>query len=165
MIVVADSWPLIIIAKLGYFESLHRLFPSVHISSEVHSEIVTSGAGLHGALEVSQAEWIQVKTIHDPSSLQSARREHNLGAGELTIILLAKELGTNLILLDDYMVRKLAKAGSLKILGSVGLLEIFYSLQYFTDLRAVFQQLLTHNVYIDQRLLNRRLQRFGLPPV
>ena len=43
----------------------------------------------------------------------------------MSTIILAKELGGNLVLLDDYGARKLAKSEGLEILGSVGLLEIF----------------------------------------
>ncbi len=43
----------------------------------------------------------------------------------MSTILLAKELGANPVLLDDYRARKLAKAEGLEILGSVGLLEAF----------------------------------------
>jgi predicted nucleic acid-binding protein len=64
---------------------------------------------------------------------------------------------------DDYRARKLAKAEGLEIFGSVGLLETFYLRRYLTDLRIAFRQLLVHNVYIDQRLLDRRLRSLGLP--
>jgi len=83
----------------------------------------------------------------------------------MSTILLAKELGANPVLLDDYSARKLAKVEGLEILGTVGLLEAFYLRRYLTDLRSAFQQLLMHNVYIDQRLLDRRLRALGLPPL
>jgi predicted nucleic acid-binding protein len=83
----------------------------------------------------------------------------------MSIILLAKELGANIVLLDDYRAHKLAKAKGLEILGSGGLLETFYLRRYLTDLRSVFRQLLVHNVYIDQRSLDRRLRSLGLPPL
>jgi predicted nucleic acid-binding protein len=44
--VVADSSPLIFLAKLGCFGLLNRLFPRLYISPEVHYEIVIAGAGL-----------------------------------------------------------------------------------------------------------------------
>jgi predicted nucleic acid-binding protein len=163
--VVADSSPLVILTKLGCFDLLNRLFPRVYISTEVHYEVVISGAGLPGALEVSKAEWIEVKAVLNPAGLHSAQRKYGLGPGEMSTIILAKELGANPVLLDDYRARKLAKAEGLEILGSVGLLEIFYSRHYLTDLRSVFRELLTHNVYIDQRLLDRRLRSLGLPPL
>jgi predicted nucleic acid-binding protein len=71
----------------------------------------------------------------------------------------------DLVLLDDYKARKLAKTGGLEILGSIGLLEAFHARGYSTDLRACFRQLTTHNVYIHQRLLDRRLRALGLPPL
>jgi predicted nucleic acid-binding protein len=137
--VVSDSSPIVILTKLGSFDLLNRLFPCVYISAEVHHEVVVAGAGLPGAAEVSNAKWIEVKQLQNRASLLS------------------------LVLLDDYKARKLAKAEGLKILGSVGLLEAFYARGYLTDLRACFRRLMTHNVYIDQRLLNRRLRTLGLP--
>ncbi len=165
MIVVADSSPFVILTKLGCFDVLNRVFPRVCISTEVHHEVVIAGAGLPGASEVSKAEWIEVKAVQNPAGLYSAQRKYGLGPGEMSTILLAKELGANPVLLDDYRARKLAKAEGLKILGSVGLLETFYLRHYLTDLGSVFRQLLTHNVYIDQRLMDRRLRSLGLPPL
>jgi predicted nucleic acid-binding protein len=58
-----------------------------------------------------------------------------------------------------------SRAERLQVRGTVGILETLYRRGYVTDLRAVFQQLLTNNVYIDRRLLNRRLQSLGLQPL
>jgi len=160
---VADSSTLVILTKLGYFNLLNQLFPLLYISAEVHDEVVIAGAGLPGASEVSKAEWIEVKVLQNPAGLHSAQRKYGLGPGEMSTILLAKELNANPVLLDDYSARKLAKAEGLEILGTVGLLEAFYLRRYLTDLRSAFQQLLMHNVYIDRRLLDRRLRALGLP--
>lgn len=165
MTVVADSSPLVILTKLGCFDFLSRLFPRVYISPEVHYEVVIAGTGLPGALEVSKAEWIEVKALKNPADLRTAQRQYGLGPGEMSTILLAKEIDAGQVLLDDYRARKLAKVEGLEILGSVGLLETFYLRHHLTDLRSAFRQLLVHNVYIDQRLLNRRLRSLGLPPL
>jgi uncharacterized protein len=163
--VVSDSSPLVILTKIACFDLLNRVFARVHISAEVHHEVVVAGAGLPGASEVSKAEWIEVKQLQNPAGLHSAQQRHALGPGEMSTILLAKELGANLVLLDDYKARKLAKTEGLQIGGSVGLLETFYARGYLPDLRTSFRQLITHNVYIDQRLLDRRLRALGLPPL
>jgi predicted nucleic acid-binding protein len=162
---VADSSPLVILTKLDCLDFLNRVFPRLYISPEVHYEVVIAGAGLPGASEVSKAEWIQVKAVQNPAGLYAAQRKYGLGPGEMSTILLAKELGANPVLLDDYRARKLARAEGLEILGSVGLLETLYLRRYLTDLRSAFRQLLAHNVYIDQRLLDRRLRSLGLPPL
>ena len=165
MTIVADSSPLIILAKLGCFDLLRELYPRIYISAEVYREVVVAGLGLPGASEVAKAEWIEVKPLQNQGDLLAAQQRFPLGAGELSTILLGKETLADAVLLDDYNARKLAKAEGLKVRGSVGLLEMFYRRGYLSDLRAVFQQLLAHSVYIDRRLLHHRLRSLGLPPL
>ena len=164
MIVVADSSPLVILAKLGCFDFLNKLFPRMYVSSEVHREVVIAGAGLPGASEVANAEWIEVRELQNQSEILVAQQEYALGVGELSTILLGKELRADALLLDDYSARKLAKAAGLQVRGSVGLLETFYLRGHLTDLRAAFRQLLTHS-YIDPKLLDLRLRALGLAPL
>lgn len=165
MTAVADSSPLVILAKLRAFELLNRVFPRLYISAEVHDEVVVAGAGLPGASEVSKAEWVEVKQLRSPADLFTAQQRYGLGQGEMSTILLAKELRASVLLLDDYKARKVAKAEGLKVMGSVGLLEMFYRRGYLTELRTLFRELVAHNVYIDRRILDRRLRALGLPPL
>jgi predicted nucleic acid-binding protein len=162
--VVADSSPLVILAKLGCFDLLNTLFPRLYISSEVHREVVVSGAGLPGASEVTKAEWTEAKQLQNQADLLAAQEKYALGVGELSTILLGKEIQADALLLDDYNARKLARAEGFQVRGSVGLLETFYLGGHLTDLRAAFRQLLAHS-YIDQRLLDIRLRALGLPPL
>jgi predicted nucleic acid-binding protein len=162
--VVADSSPLVILAKIGSFDLLNRLFPRLYISAEVHHEVVVSGVGLPGSSEVTNAKWIEVRQLQNQEGLLAAQGKHALGAGELSTILLAREIGATQVLLDDYNARKLARAEGLQVRGSVGLLETSYLRGHLADLRAAFRQLLTHS-YIDRRLLNLRLRALGLPPL
>ncbi len=162
MTVVADSSPLVILTKLGCFDLLNRLFRRIDISAEVHHEVVVAGAGLPGATEVANAKWVEVRNLQNQADLLAAQQNYALGVGELSTILLGKELHANAVLLDDYKARKLATTEGLQVRGSVGLLETLYLRGYLTDLRATFRQLLTDS-YIDQRLLDRRLRALGLP--
>lgn len=162
MIVVADSSPLIVLAKVNCFNHLNRLFPRLYITPEVQNEVVVSGAGLPGAAEVANATWIEVKQLENQTGLQSAAEEHSLGIGELSTILLGKEMQANEVLVDDFSARRLARSEGLFVRGTLGLLETFYLQGYVTDLRTVFQSLKAHS-YIDQRLLDLRLRALRLP--
>ena len=75
MTVVSDSSPLVILAKLGCFDLLNRLFPRLYISAEVHNEVVVSGVGLPGASEVANAGWVEVKKLQDQRDLLTARQK------------------------------------------------------------------------------------------
>jgi predicted nucleic acid-binding protein len=46
VIVLADSSPLITLARARYFELLHEFYSEVVVSREVHDEITIAGAGL-----------------------------------------------------------------------------------------------------------------------
>jgi len=164
VIAVADSSPLIILARLDCLDLLSKLFPRLYISTEVHHEVVVSGAGLPGASEVEKAEWIEVKKLQAQADLLAAQQKHALGLGELSTILLAKEIHATVALLDDYNARKLAKTEGLQVHGSVGLLETLFLQGHLSDLRAAFLQLLAHS-YVDRRLLDHRLLALGLPPL
>jgi predicted nucleic acid-binding protein len=165
VIVIADSSPLIILAKLGCFGLLNKLYPQLCISTDVHREVVIAGAGMPGASEVATAAWIKVEALQNPENLTSAQHRFPLGLGELSTILLAQELSADVVLLDDYHARKLARRGGFQVRGSLGLLEIFHRRGYLADLREVFRQLLSENVYIDRRLIEHRLRTLGLPPL
>jgi predicted nucleic acid-binding protein len=155
---------LVILAKIACFNFLNKLFPLLYISGEVYHEVVVVGAGLPGASEVAGAQWIERKQLQNPAALLVAQQKYALGTGEVSTILLAKEVHADVVLLDDYNARKLAKAEGLQVQGSVGLLETFYLRGHVTDLRTAFRQLLTHS-YVDQRLLDLRLRALGLPPL
>jgi predicted nucleic acid-binding protein len=161
--VVADSSPLIILAKLNLFELLRKLYPHVYISAEVYAEVVIAGGGLPGATNVASAGWIEVKPIQNPGELVLAEAKFGIGVGELSTIILARELKAELALVDDLRARRLAKREGLEIHGVVGLLELLHRRGDLPDLRFAFQQLLSHTVYIDRVLLNRRLSALGLP--
>jgi predicted nucleic acid-binding protein len=68
VIVIADSSPLIALAKIGCFDPLRKLYPRLHISGEVYAEIVVAGAGMPGASQVAESDWIEVKPIQDPAA-------------------------------------------------------------------------------------------------
>ena len=164
MIVLANASPLVILAKLGCFDLLHRLFPRLYLSREVHHEVVVVGAGLPGALEVEKAEWIEVRRLQNQGDLLDAQQKYALGAGELSTILLGKEMHADAVQLDDYNARRLARAEGLQVRGSVGLLETLYLRGHLADLSATYRQLPAHS-YIDTELLDRCLRALGLSPL
>ena len=126
MTVVTDSSPLIILSKIDCFDVLKELFSHLYISVEVHDEVVIAGAGLPGASQVAKADWIEVKRLRNQADLVAAQQKYALGLGELSTILLAKQVQADAVLLDNYSARKLARAEGLQVRGSLGLLEISY---------------------------------------
>ncbi len=150
-------------AKLHCFDLLNKLYPRLYISAEVYDEVVVAGAGMPGAREVAGSDWIEMKHLQDQTALSAAQTKFVLGVGELSTILLGKEIKADIAILDDFKARQLATKERLQVRGTVGILETLYRKGHLPNLRTAFQQLLAENVYIDHRLLNRRLEILGIP--
>jgi predicted nucleic acid-binding protein len=91
VIVVSNATPLITLAKVGHFDLLQKLFSKITISQEVWNEVVVKGASRSGSVEAAQASWIQVVSLANPTQLPAWQSTYNLGAGEVSTILMAKE--------------------------------------------------------------------------
>ena len=166
MIVVSNSSPLISLAKIGAFDLLRKLYGKLVISAEVYAEVVVAGAGLAGAMDVSHCPWIEVQEIRNPTALEEFQsRRFSLGLGEISVMLLAREIGAHLVLLDDLGARKLAQKQGFKVQGSVAVLEACYRRGHVGDLRQTYERMLQAGVYLDRDLLNGILASLKLSPL
>jgi predicted nucleic acid-binding protein len=165
VIVVSNSTPLISLAKIESFHLLQQLYGNLVISAEVYTEVVVSGASLPGSFETSSALWIHVKQVKRPDDITAAQERFGLGIGELSTLILAKELAADLVILDDLGARKLAQKEGFRVQGSIAVLEACFRRGFLADLREAYQGLLKCGVFLNRDLLNRSLQSFKLPPI
>jgi predicted nucleic acid-binding protein len=163
VIVLADSSPLITLARARCFELLHEFYGEVIVSREVHDEITVAGAGLPGAEEVQRANWIRVQQNPSEAPPKAKAACAGLGVGECSIIYLASALTPDLVLIDEERGRRAAKSIGLTIAGSIAILERGAKLNRVVDLRSVYLSLLEQGIRYDRGLLNESLGRMGLP--
>jgi predicted nucleic acid-binding protein len=128
----------------------------------VWDEVVIKGAGRPGSSETSQADWIKVSPIANPTLTEAWKILHSLGAGEVSTILLAKQLSAKFALIDERRARTLAVKEELAVSGSIAILETGYRKNHVSDLREVYAQLLAAGIWIDQKKLNQSLASFDL---
>ena len=165
MNVVSNASPLITLARLDSLYLLSGLFSTVFIAREVYEEIVVEGQGMPGASAVAGAHWIKVLDISNPSSMLSIGRRFSLGAGETSAVILAQELGIDLVLMDERRGRRMATQMGLAVIGCVGLLEVLYRRGDLSDLRSSYRELVDQGIRIDRRTLDASLRRHELPPL
>lgn len=120
MIVVADASPLIALARVGQLELLRSVFGSLLLPEAVWLEVVAAGLDKPGANTLSQSDWIERRSVVDAGLVSLLRRD--LGAGESEAIVLAREAGAHLVLIDERMGRTSAKRLGLRVMGLVGVL-------------------------------------------
>src|SRR6266568_5010305 len=104
MIVVSDTSAIINLAMIGRLDLLHQLYNEVIIPAAVYQEIVVQGAGKPGAVEVQTQPWFKQQAVVDTACVSQLRRD--LDEGEAEAIVLAREIGADLLLIDDLAARR-----------------------------------------------------------
>ena len=120
MPVVSNSTPLIHLAKIDKLDLLKEFFGEVFIPEAVYRECVLEGKGSEDSEPIEKADWIKVVRIKDETLKKSLMLE--LDEGESEAIVLALEVNSELLLIDDYDGREIARALGLKVTGTIGVL-------------------------------------------
>lgn len=162
MIIVSDSSPLITLSKIGSIHLLASLYGTVHVTPEVYAEVAVTGAGLSGASDIAKAEWIRVKASEDDAQI-TADDKIILGAGDISTVLLAKQLNADAVLMDDRKARALAVKHGITPLGCVGILQDAFGRGLIKDLREAYKALLVSGAYVDRRIVEASLKELKLP--
>ena len=119
-VVVSNTSPLTNLSAIGQFALLNHLFDNLHIAEAVWNELNAFQRQWPGAEEVRKAPWVHRHIVKDQLLVKALRRD--LDHGEAESIVLALELGAEVILLDEKEGRHAAQRMGLKPLGVVGIL-------------------------------------------
>jgi predicted nucleic acid-binding protein len=109
-VVVADSGPLIALAKIEALHLLCDLYQQVITGPTVYTEAVTAGLAMNAADAIGLQEAFQrgELTVRIPSAISLSHREW-LHEGEAESIRLAIEFEADWILVDDFSARQIAQ--------------------------------------------------------
>jgi predicted nucleic acid-binding protein len=118
--IVCDTGPIIALTLIRRLDLLQSLFSSVIVPEAVHLEITEGGCSQIGVALYESASWIIRSNLAEPPDplLTSI-----LDEGEASVIQLARELGTDRVLIDERKARKIARnVFGLQVIGSAGIL-------------------------------------------
>ncbi|MEQ1853877.1 MAG: DUF3368 domain-containing protein [Chthoniobacteraceae bacterium] len=101
--------------------------------------MVEAGVNRTGADLVLHAGWIERRSVTDDTLVSVLRRD--LGAGEAEAIVLAREIGAALVLMDERMGRAAAMRLGLRVTGLVGVLIEARERGLLADAEAVVEAL------------------------
>lgn len=120
MIVVSNTSPLTNLASVGQFDLLRRLYSHINIPEGVWDELNAMGKTWPGSQEVAASDWVHRHTVKNNFLVRALRRD--IDRGEAESIVLALELGADMILLDEKEGRNTAQRMQLKPVGVIGVL-------------------------------------------
>jgi predicted nucleic acid-binding protein len=121
-LVVSNTSPLVYLAALGDFDFLRELFSQIAIPQAVHREIAAGGVNLPvaRAVEAATASWLSLINVTDISEA-GRLQETGLHPGESEAIVLATELSSHALLMDDSDAIRVAAARGANIIRTPGI--------------------------------------------
>ena len=150
MIAVSNTTPILSLYKIGQLALLKSLFDQVIVPKAVHDEIAVLGKGKQGHEAVDTANYIQIKEVQNVLAVNLLRAQ--LDYGEAEAIVLAKELGADVLLLDEKKARRIAQANAQPVIGSIGVLQAAKDKGLIPDMKTPLDGLIANGIWIDKSL-------------
>jgi len=155
MIVISDTSPLITFWGIGHLDVLASLYGEVVIPCEVEAELRTEQhSDSAEAIFVACRGWLKVMSPQHLATVQG------LDPGETAAITLAKELGADLLIIDEKLGRKVANCESVPVIGTIGVL-IEAAKAGLIDLTRSFERIKKIKFRISHEFLAARLADFN----
>ena len=154
MLVVADASPLVGLVKIGHADVLPALYGEVVIPPLVAAELSSPKRPADvRSFMASCPPWLSVRA---PSRLEPI---DDLDPGELEAISLAKELGADLLLIDEAKGRAAAIALHIRTARTAAVLFDAATAGVLPDLKGAFDKLRATNFRVPGKVLDELLAR------
>ena len=159
--VVADTGPLIALARVGHLDLLNRSYERVVVPPAVHAEFALDsdrpGARvLAGAFDAGR---ITVEAVTDLALGRELARV--LGPGEAEAIALAEQEGARFLLVDDARARRIARSREISIVGVAGILLAAKARREVAAVGPILDALTNVGYRLSPRLIAGVLARAG----
>ena len=159
-LLVADSGPLIALARLDYLDLPARYFESALITATVWEE-VTRKPGVDEAPRLASAAAAKlIRAVADPEAIPESLLRMTIDAGERGAIALGLELNACL-LIDDRRARQVAIELGRPVIGTLGLLLRAREDGFIPALRPLIERLQATGYYMSNDLVAGVLASLG----
>jgi len=140
VIVVSDTSSLCNLALVNHLWILREIYQSVIITTVVADELAAATKPIIPA--ILELDWIQQRTLTNPTIAQRLQCERGLDAGEASAIALAIELQADDLLIDERLGRREALKLGLSIIGILGILVTAKQRNLIPQVRPVMDNLI-----------------------
>ncbi|MBE8714507.1 DUF3368 domain-containing protein [Sphingobacterium hungaricum] len=152
--VVSNTTPILSLLKISKLHLLHDLYEIITIPEAVFLEI-EAGKHLKSYINLVELKWIEIKKINN---LQSLDFFFDLDYGEAEVLVLAKELEADLVILDENLGRRYAQQLGLNVTGTLGVLLKAKQRNLIKSVRECLLELIENNVWISPAICDKVLQ-------
>jgi predicted nucleic acid-binding protein len=152
--VIANSTPVIALRNVNSLYILKELYREIIIPNAVYQELTVKDSQV-----LSGYDWIHVKSINNQMAKEMfATALHD---GEVEVMLLAKEMNADLIIMDDGLARQHAKYLGLNITGTVGVVLRAKNNGIISAVKPVLIRLINNGFYLSNNVYQEILRLTG----
>ena len=105
---------------------------------------------------MSAVDWIEIKTTSLPNLFTGV-----LDKGEAEVIMLAKELKADLVIIDEKLARRYAQKEGLKVTGTLGILLKAKKLGLINAVKPLLNDMLDNGIWLNPMLIEEVLALAG----
>lgn len=155
---ISNTSPLLYLYRIGVLEWLPRLFDEVWTPDPVRSELEAGRKKGYDVPDPADYAWLK---IVNPKIMPSEWLSLDLGAGEISAMALALEYPGEIVLLDDQLARRTAKAAGLEVWGTLKVLLEAKSHGFVNRLEPLITNLVSAGLWISPEIRQRILALAG----
>jgi predicted nucleic acid-binding protein len=157
--VVCNAGPLIALASVAQLDLLPSLYRRLIVPETVRAEIVQSGAGRAGTIEIGSADWLEVMSWQGRAD---PLLDAELGAGESAVVSIAVEIRAQLVLIDERRARRIAaQVYGLAVKGTAGILVEAERAGIVSKVRPLLEEMARRGYYLSRRLIDSACREVG----
>ena len=160
MTIISDTTPIISLIKINRLDLLEKLFEEVLIPEAVYRELTTNALFENEAKIVKTSSFLKTSSVQNRKSLQLLQAVSGLDDGESEAIILADELKSDVLIMDERKGRKVAEKLGIKITGTVGVLLQSYSENMISsdEIKTYLDQRKNSNIRLSESLIQKALE-------
>jgi predicted nucleic acid-binding protein len=155
--VVSNTTPIISLLKIEHLHLLKLLYSSVIVPHAVWQEVEAGKRGPFYA-DLKALPWIDIQEIQ---SQVAAEYLTDLDRGEAEVIILAREIGADLVIIDEALGRHYAQHFGLRLTGTLGVLLRAKKEGYVSEIKPLLELLRAKGIWISDRVIKDVLSLAG----
>ncbi len=158
-LLIADSGPLIILAKVRRLELLLFAAQEIVTVPAVFDEVTSGQTDVASdAVRTASKSWLQVR----PAPVVPDRiRRFGLGRGEEGVLALGLTEPDSVVLVDEVAARRAARAMDIRVTGVLGILRLAKELGALPRVTPVVEQMILHDYRLGPALIRQFLVDVG----
>ena len=148
--VIVNSTPIIALYEIDKLDLLRQMYGKIIIPKAVYMEVSEKDDGLKETID-KFSDWINVVNLS--SDADKVMYKAKLHDGEVEVMMLAKELNADLVIIDDYPARQTAKYLNLKLTGTVGVMLKAKQNGYIEEVMPIIYRMIEKGIYFSDKLI------------